>query len=90
VSDTPGADPDSAAPDTAAPDAAAPAISILGGNPTAEELAAVTAVIAGVLEELANEHSRAAADGPSAWQRSQRQLRGPLHPGAGVWRAFSG
>jgi hypothetical protein len=69
---------------------AAPVITMLGGNPTTEELAAVTAVITGVLEELADEHSRAAAVGQSAWQRSQRPLRGRLQPGFGAWRSFSG
>ena len=65
-------------------------ISVVGGNPTAAEVAAVTAVLAATLEEARG--NAAAQDRPviSAWQRSQRPLRRVLHPGAGQWRGFSG
>ena len=64
---------------------------ILGGNPDATDLAAITAVLAGVLEELAAEQGRLEqASTQSAWQRSQRAVRAPLHPQAGAWRSFSG
>ena len=63
-------------------------IQILGGSPTEAEIAAVTAVLQATLAELADEATRK-DDGPTAWQRSQRHLRTPLHPGAGVWRSFS-
>ena len=46
--------------------------------------------LAGVLEELAAEHGRRAQSATSAWERSQRAVRGPLHPGSGAWRSFSG
>jgi hypothetical protein len=62
---------------------------VLSGSPDATELAAITAVLSGVLEELAAEHGRESQTGPTAWQRSQRILRSPLHPGPGVWRGFS-
>jgi hypothetical protein len=65
-------------------------IRILSGNPDADELAALTAVLAGVLEELADEQGRREQAVPSAWARSQKTLREPLHPGGGVWRSFSG
>ena len=69
---------------------AAPDIRIISGNPDAEEIAALTAVLTGVLEELADERGRELAVGTTAWQRSQRSLRGQLAPGHGAWRSFSG
>ena len=63
---------------------------VISGTPDAEELAAVTAVLTGVLAELAAEQGRRELAAPSAWARSQRSVRGPLRPGAGAWRSFSG
>jgi hypothetical protein len=65
-------------------------IAVISGNPDVEELAAVTAVIAEVLDELAAEQGRREAAGPSAWARSQRGIRPPVQPGHGAWRTFSG
>jgi hypothetical protein len=65
-------------------------IEILSGNPDADDMAAVTAVLAGVLEELAAEQGRRQQATTSAWERSQRTVREPVHPGPGVWRSFSG
>ncbi|MCU1416343.1 MAG: acyl-CoA carboxylase subunit epsilon [Schumannella sp.] len=59
-------------------------IRFLGGNPDAEEIAAITAVLSGALDELAGEQRRRQSRGPSAWQRSQRNVRTPLVRGA--WR----
>ncbi|HEV7742931.1 MAG TPA: acyl-CoA carboxylase subunit epsilon [Pseudolysinimonas sp.] len=59
-------------------------IRFLGGNPDAEEIAAITAVLSGALDELAGEQRRRQSGGPSAWQRSQRNVRTPLVRGA--WR----
>ena len=64
----------------------APDIRILGGNPSPEEIAAATAVLAAALDELAGEHRRSADGGPTAWQESQRDIRTPLPHGA--WRNF--
>ena len=65
-------------------------IEILSGNPDATELAALTAVLTGVLEELAEEQGRLEqASAPSAWERSQRQVREPIFAQAGAWRSFS-
>ena len=61
-------------------------IRITGGSPTPEEIAAATAVLEAALEELAGEHRRRAAHGPSDWQRSQRGVRAPLTPG--TWGTF--
>jgi hypothetical protein len=65
-------------------------IAVISGNPDAEDLAAVTAVLAGVLDELAAEQGRREQSAQSAWTRSQRDIRAPLTPGAGAWRSFSG
>jgi hypothetical protein len=65
-----------------------PDIRIVSGNPDDHEMAALTAVLAAVLEELADERGRREPPGPSAWQRSQRPLRGPLHAGPGQWNGF--
>jgi len=68
---------------------ATPDIRITGGSPTPEEVAAVTAVLQASLAELAAEQELLDSTAPSAWQRSQRQLRVPLHSGRGAWRSFS-
>ncbi len=63
---------------------AGPDIRITGGHPSDEDVAAVTAVLAAALDELAGEHRRRGDAGPTAWQSSQRALRRPLPFGA--WR----
>ena len=62
---------------------------VIAGHPTPAELAAVTAVITSMIEDLEDDQR---AEGPrvSAWQRSQRGVRAPMNPGAGAWRSFSG
>jgi Acyl-CoA carboxylase epsilon subunit len=65
-------------------------IDILSGNPEPTDMAAVTAVLGGVLEELAAEQGRREQATTSAWERSQRTVRAPLHPQTGAWRSFSG
>jgi hypothetical protein len=65
-------------------------IAVIAGSPDAEDLAAVTAVLAAVLDELAAEQGRREQTGPSAWARSQRGVRDPIEPGHGAWRSFSG
>lgn len=67
-------------------DVPAPDIRIAGGNPTAAEVAAVTAVVTAALEEILGEHRRRRTRGPSAWARSQRDIRQPLVRGA--WRTW--
>lgn len=64
-------------------------LSVVAGNPTVEELAAVTVVLEAMLDELDDSAARDVVK-VSAWQRSQRTLRKPLHPGYGAWRSFSG
>jgi hypothetical protein len=70
-------------------DALAVPMRVLSGNPTTEEVAAVTAVVTAALEELADQNARIES-GPSAWQQSQRNIRATLRPGAGAWRGFAG
>ncbi|MEQ1736786.1 MAG: acyl-CoA carboxylase subunit epsilon [Rhodoglobus sp.] len=57
---------------------------------TPDEIAAVSAVLAGALEELAAAQSVEDAAPISAWQNNQRPIRRPLSPGPGAWRGFSG
>ncbi|WP_374007786.1 acyl-CoA carboxylase epsilon subunit [Leifsonia sp. LS-T14] len=58
---------------------------------TAEEVAAVTAVLAAAAAEQAAADAEARTEqGPDAWARTQRALRPELRPGAGAWRSFSG
>ncbi|WP_025155574.1 acyl-CoA carboxylase epsilon subunit [Leifsonia aquatica] len=58
---------------------------------TAEEIAAVTAVLtAAAAEQAAAAAAARPVAGPDAWVRSQRRLRTPLNPGPGAWRSFSG
>ena len=63
-----------------------PDIRFLGGNPDDHEIAAITAVLTAALDELAGEHRRRQASGPSAWNRSQRTVRTPL--ARGDWAHF--
>jgi aryl-alcohol dehydrogenase-like predicted oxidoreductase len=65
-------------------------VAVISGNPSSEELAALTAVLAEVLEELAAEQGRRESAATSAWARSQRGVRATITPGAGAWRSFSG
>jgi uncharacterized protein (DUF1800 family) len=64
---------------------------VISGNPTASELAAVTAVLTAAIEDLEDVRRRAEEQhGQTAWQRTQRPIRTPLSRGAGIWRSFSG
>ena len=63
---------------------------VIAGNPDNEDLAALTAVLAEVLDELAAEQGRRESTAASAWSRSQRGVRPALQPGPGAWRSFSG
>ena len=68
----------------------APDIRIIGGSPTPEEVAAVTAVLHATLAAIAAEQALLDTDVTTAWQRSQRQLRAPQQNARGAWRSFSG
>ena len=61
-------------------------IRVVGGNPTAEELAAVIALIeAAAAEEKATAVTR--VQPRSTWNRNIMQMRGGIAPGFGQWNA---
>ena len=60
---------------------AAPVLTLVRGTATPEELAAVVALLAARSGATAAE----VVEEPSLWSRPQ--LRGPLAPGPGAWRA---
>jgi len=70
-------------------DAAATSFTIVAGDPTPAEVAAVTAVLGAALEEIASDRERASTAGTTAWQRSQRAIRTPIVRGHDAWRGFS-
>jgi hypothetical protein len=64
---------------------------VISGNPTASELAAVTAVLTATIENLEDDQRQADEEhGPTGWQRTQRPIRTPIVHGTGSWRTFSG
>jgi hypothetical protein len=67
-----------------------PDLRIVSSGATAEEVAAATAVLRGALDELAAANGAHVAPVVSAWQRSQRPIRGTMVPAPGAWRSFSG
>ncbi|GAA3606979.1 acyl-CoA carboxylase subunit epsilon [Microlunatus ginsengisoli] len=69
-------------PSTADPDGA-PVISVVRGNPTPEEIAAVVLVLtAGRAEEAATRSPSPTGQWAAYW----RSLRTPIAPGPGSWR----
>lgn len=65
-------------------------LGVVSGDPTDAELAAVSAVLARSLEELAADIAENTAPAVSAWERSQRPIRQTIVPGTTIWRGFSG
>jgi hypothetical protein len=63
-----------------------PDIRLVRGNPTPEELAAVTAVLTAVAGELEGRQTPPVKR--SAWEHSQRPIRTPVVPGVTSWRTF--
>ena len=64
-------------------------IHVVSGNPTPEELAAVIAVLEGVVaEQLEGTRRRRRAAHPDAWAANQRPVRTPISPGLTRWRTF--
>jgi uncharacterized protein (DUF1800 family) len=77
---------------TAVQEAEGPLLRVVGGSPSPEELAAVTAVLT-ALEAEAAETARAAprdvSSSPSGWSSRTARLRRPVDRGPGRWRSFS-
>jgi Acyl-CoA carboxylase epsilon subunit len=66
-------------------------VRVIAGNPSEEEIAAVTAVLAALAEQrAATVAEEAVIPPPSAWERSRRGVRRPIEVGRGRWRQFSG
>jgi hypothetical protein len=66
-------------------DVARPTLRVIhGGEPTAEEIAALTAGLAVVAARSRQAQTRAVG---SHWASHERALRKPLVPGPGAWRA---
>jgi hypothetical protein len=67
-----------------------PLFSVVLGRPSAEELAALTAIVAAKLaarqRATAAQAAAAAHPAPSAWLDRAALTRPPLHPGPGAWR----
>ena len=61
-------------------------IRVVRGNPTAQELAAVTAVLSAAIAEETAADELAARETTSTWERTQRPLRDDLDTRVG-WRA---
>ncbi|KJC64129.1 acyl-CoA carboxylase subunit epsilon [Agreia bicolorata] len=51
-----------------------------------EQIAAVTAVLQAAIANSSDASHEAAAPAVSGWEKSRRDLRTPIHPGAGEWR----
>lgn len=65
-------------------------VRVVQGNPTPEEVAAVTTVLQAAIAEEIDGLTAEDTTAVSAWARSQRSIRQPHSPGAGHWRSFSG
>lgn len=63
---------------------------VLGGNPSDTELAAITAVLTGIAEELGSQLQRRPERHSTAWEAVQRPVRGRILPGITRWRGYSG
>jgi hypothetical protein len=61
-----------------------PVLTVIHGDPTREELAAVVVVLTGRASQAA---PAAAGRPPSQWAARARQLRPQLTAGPGAWRA---
>ena len=64
-----------------------PGLTVVAGQPTAQELAALTAAVTAVLAaRAAGDQAAAARRRAGGWADRTRLLRAPLVPGPGAWR----
>lgn len=61
-------------------------LKVVRGNPSAEELAAVIALVQAATEEERSTAASAAPSTRSTWNRNNSQLRTRIVPGVGQWR----
>jgi acyl-CoA carboxylase epsilon subunit len=67
--------------------AGTPEFTVVAGQPTAEDLAALTAAVAAMLTaRAATDRAAAARRRAGGWADRARLLRSPLVPGPGAWR----
>jgi hypothetical protein len=65
-----------------------PLFTIVAGNPTANEIAAVVTVLAARLGQAGGaDEARAVPGTRSGWSARSAVIRGPLSRGPGAWRA---
>jgi hypothetical protein len=68
----------------------APFLSVIRGNPTAEEVAALTVVLTakarGAAAATAAMSAASGGAGSSAWSAKSRLMREPVSPGPGGWK----
>lgn len=62
-------------------------LKVEGGNPTAEELAAVVAVLTAAVAEANDAAAKTIRQPKSSWNRSASMLRGTVVSGFGQWTA---
>jgi hypothetical protein len=73
----------------AEPDATPALFSVSGGNPSPAELAAITAVVEGLVDELESSRRAATLTGPTGWERSARPVTIGIVPARGSWRSIA-
>jgi hypothetical protein len=69
-----------------APPVSGPVLEVVSGQPSAEELAALTVVLAAALAQRDAARPGRPERDASAWASRSRGLRAPLMPGPDAWR----
>jgi hypothetical protein len=64
-----------------------PVLTVVRGNPSAEQIAALVAVLAARAASAVKAEGGSRAAVRSEWSARSRLLRAPLRPGSGGWRA---
>jgi len=69
------------------PENIADVIEVVGGSPSPEELATVIAVLQAMQIQEKEKATELELQHSSSWSRNRAQLRDPITPGPGQWRA---
>ena len=64
-----------------------PSVDIVGGEPTDEELAALTVVLVALRRARVDPHAPSASSLAGGWQSYWHTVRNPLLPGREAWRS---